>query len=145
VGIGYRRCLAGGDTMNLNDRMQFGNVVHVHADGTVTDSDTTEYVPEVVYQELDDEGQCIDDIVHDVPQGWSLMIGYSGQYSYSGPVMHSSEYIGGGLERAILDNPGLYVAVIVDGLSADESDDAETESIGWAVAFKETDESKWSY
>lgn len=51
--------------------------------------------------------------------------------------MHASEFIGGDLERHILSNPGLYVAVVVDGLRTEETDDDD--NIGWAVAYKESD------
>jgi len=116
--------------MTLNDLMEFGHVIEVHSDGTVTDSD--EYCPEVVYVNLDADGQMTE--YYDLPPGWSLMRGYTAQGD--GAIMHPSEYIGGRMERDILANPGLYVAVIVDGLEPSESDD-DTD-VGWAVAFKET-------
>jgi hypothetical protein len=125
--------------MKLNDLMEFGHVIEVHADGSVTEPRGI-HGPETVYQELDKDGQCIDDEIHGLPSDWSLMTaGYTGQYSYSGPVMHTSEFIGGRLERDILATPGFYVAVIVDGLETHNNDSEDT-NIGWAVAYKESQE-----
>lgn len=120
----------------LNDRMEFGHVIRVSIDGAITD-EWDLHAPETVYQTLDGDGQCIDDEIHFLPKGWTLLTGFTGQYSYNGPVMHASEFIGGDLERHILSNPGLYVAVVVDGLRTEETDDDD--NIGWAVAYKESD------
>jgi hypothetical protein len=100
----------------LNDRMEFDHVVRVHPDGSVTDADGV-YAPEL----HDGELSTLD-------TRWALMDGYSRQDRYSGPIMHTSEFIGGGMERDILGAPGLYVA-LVDYPSDD------TEPDGWAVAF----------
>jgi hypothetical protein len=120
----------------LNDIMEFGHVIQVHSDGTVTEPRGI-HGPEVVYQELDADGQCIDDEIHDLPEGWALLTGYTGQDSYYGPVMHPSEFIGGGMAKDILAGPGYYVAVIVDGLLPEGVEDDDN-NIGWAVAYKET-------
>lgn len=100
--------------MKLNDVMEFDHVVMVRDDGTVTDGPAGVYAPELFDGEL-------------MGEGWELLDGYSGQYRYSGPIMHSSEYIGGSMERDILAEPGMYVA-LVDY----PSDDGEPD--GWAVA-----------
>lgn len=121
---------------NLNSVMEFGHVIHVHSDGTVTEPRVFN-PPEVVYRELDADGQCVDDEIHDLPDGWTLLRGYTGQYGYNGPVMHPSEFIGGRLARDILSTPGMYAAVVVDGLEPEETGDDT--NIGWAVAFKETE------
>ncbi len=65
--------------------------------------------------------------------GWDgLLTGFTGQYAYNGPCMHESEYVGGGLERYILENPGWYcVTAITDG------DSEDSDLCGWAVAYKE--------
>lgn len=100
---------------NLNSVMEFDHVIRVHADGTVTDEPNV-HAPELYDGELGGTG-------------WTLLNGYSGQYNYAGPIMHNSEYIGGGLARDILAQPGVYVA-LVNGTLSDDEDDAE----GWAVA-----------
>lgn len=110
----------------LNDIMEFDHVIEVHADGTVSEP-TDVYAPQA-YEE-GDEPFILDG------QDWSLLTGFSGQYNYDGPWMHSSEYIGAGLADHILSHPGLYVAIYPSML--DEDSDADT----WAVAFKTTEES----
>lgn len=128
---------------NLNRAMEFGRIVTVTVDGSVTEYAGDDYMPEVVYLQLDSDGQSPDDNYSDVPAGWSAMSGYTGQYGYNGPTMHPSEYVGGRLARAILDNPGDYVTVAVDGFMIDEN--SESEPIGWAILFRATDDSKWQY
>ena len=51
---------------------------------------------------------------HSLETGWELLTGFSGQYSYNGPGMHASEYIGGGLAQHILDTTGLYTVLYGD-------------------------------
>lgn len=121
-------------TDKLNDVMEFDRVIRVYSDGTVnhvkdayapelnaiTDGDgshTAETDPELCRQAED--------------AGWTLESGWTGQYSYSGPCMHPSEFIGGGLARHILATPGYWVAVVVY-----EDDDSDPEH--WAVAYRET-------
>lgn len=97
----------------LNEVMEFDHVVRVHEDGSVTDEPNV-WAPDLHDGEL--EGS-----------EWELLDGYSGQDRYSGPIMHSSEFIGGGMADDILSTPGVYVA-LVDYPTDD--DDPE----GWAVA-----------
>jgi hypothetical protein len=106
--------------------MEFDHVIQVHADGSVTDA-TGLYAPEMYDGEMEG-GE------------WSLMSGYSGQYGYRGPIMHDSEYIGGRLERDILARPGYYVA-LVSYADIEDLDDDDNNIDGWAVAFKESEES----
>lgn len=63
--------------------------------------------------------------------GWEALTGYTGQYGYSGPHMHASEFIGGRLARDILETPGAYVVVVVAVMPDTEDDDPEP--AGWAV------------
>ena len=70
--------------------------------------------------------------------GWSALNGFSGQYGYRGPVMHSSEYIGGRMAETILESDGLYVPVVAyadceDGCTEDCDAD---HVIGWVLAHK---------
>lgn len=123
----------------LRDAMDFDHVIQVTALGDIEhgcriedDANTSHavYAPEV----------CInggDDITPIVPDGWELLNGYSGQFSYAGPIMHASEYIGGKLADDILSEPGVYVCVEVTDLSATDDEDP---CAGWAVA-RATDES----
>lgn len=104
----------------LNEVMEFDHVIQVHEDGTITDAPSGIWAPSLYDGETDDER-------------WTLMNGYSGQYSYSGPVMHDSEFIGGGLERDIREQPGFYVALANTYTDEDGKGDRME---GWAVAFR---------
>lgn len=121
----------------LNDVMEFDHVITVHADGTVTDGPAGIYAPDLYHVE---GAQHPNDVENTGPQGWELLHGFTAQDSYNGAVNHASEFIGGGLERHIMANPGLYVACVVNGYS-DDSDVydgyAEPEPAGWAVAYME--------
>jgi hypothetical protein len=97
--------------------MEFDYVIEVLPDGRVL------YRHDVYAPELYD-GELMGD-------EWSLMNGYSGQDRYSGPLMHHSRsFIGGGMARDILGEPGLYVALV--NYEADDSEPTE-----WAVARRE--------
>lgn len=104
---------------SLAEAMDFDHVVTVAPDGTVLDG------PDLLTPELfvDSDGT---EIFMPGDEPWELLRGYSGQHGYSGPVNHSSEVIGGGLERDILARPGYYVAIVA------RTDD---DPAGWAVAF----------
>ena len=118
----------------LSDVMDFGHVIRVTETGEVEDVDG-EYAPEL-YVDVDADGQeypGTDTRLHESAerQGWELLTGCTGQHCYNGPVMHSSEYIGGRMAEDILSEPGVYVAVVV------EIDDPDVEdAAGWAVARK---------
>lgn len=119
--------------MDLNTIMEFDHVVRVDGDGNVSDVDVPFFAPEVVV-ETDADGSILGEHEAEMlrsirAQGWDLLTGFTGQYSYNGPIMHSSEYIGGGLEKHILANPGYYVTVVV-------AVDLDDPSPGWAVAYR---------
>lgn len=101
--------------MDLASLMDFDHVIEVLPDGTVRERGDI-YAPELY------------DGVLESGTGWTLLTGYTGQYSYNGPVMHNSEYIGGRLASDILAEPGVYVALVNGTLEND------TEPEGWAVA-----------
>ena len=118
----------------LSAEMEFDHIIYSHGDGTI--SDVNPYVslwgPDVYVCEGDDGTW-----VERVDGGpWTLLTGFSGQYGYSGPLMHASEYIGGGLARHILETPGFYMAAVVIPMPLDEDGDEEPDS--WAVAYTET-------
>jgi hypothetical protein len=126
----------------LDSLMEVDHVVRVHPDGTITEPRDV-HAPEV-YVDTDADGQILPE--HDAAMikmlrehGWILMNGYSGQQGYSGPIMHPSESIGGGIERDIRERPGLYVVVIVTCNGPDDDGDSESEPAGWAVAYREDD------
>lgn len=125
---------------NLNEVMEFDHVVEVHADGSVTDSEESPYFDLTYYLTDAETGHWELETI--IPEGWSLMSGYTGQYGYNGPCMHQSEYIGGGMARDILETPGLYVALIVRSDCGhteefcNEEDGCQCEPESWAVAHK---------
>lgn len=137
----------------IRDLMQFDHVVAVMPDGRVIDTDEhfnllDVHAPEVV---MDYDGPFADAQLskqHDADmvaylksQGWEVLNGYSGQHSYSGPVMHTSEFIGGALEERIREEPGFWVALTVD-IHPKEDDpeynngSGESDAVGWIVARK---------
>jgi hypothetical protein len=127
---------------NLNEVMDFYHVIRVAADGTVTEPEGTPYFDEAVRSVLvnADTWEWEDEI--NLPEGWTLLSGFTGQYSYNGPVMHVSEYIGGGLARYILETPGDYVALPMEsdcGYTQEfcsEESGCDCEPAGWVVATK---------
>ena len=126
---------------NLNSQMEMFHLVTVHPDGTVSDSPSRAYVDELGHvwtadgEAFTDEEEAawIEDLRR---QGWEPLIGFTGQCGYRGAVRHPSEFIGGGLERHILDNPGTYVAVPVEDFTPMERGEPEPDAFGWAVLRK---------
>lgn len=106
---------------NLNSVMEFDHVIRVQGDGTVTDAEPDVWAPNLYDGELESSSK------------WALMKGWSGQDRYFGPIMHDSEYIGGRMADAILETPGLYVAIVCYYLGDAEADEIDSE--GWAVAY----------
>lgn len=103
----------------LSDVMEFDTVIRVNENGTV------DVLRDMNTPDLYD-GYLMGD-------GWELLNGFSGQYGYSGPIMHESEFIGGGIARYILSTPGLYVSLVSYYTPETEEDDNID---GWAVAYK---------
>jgi hypothetical protein len=107
----------------LNDIMDFDHVVEVREDGSIIDRNDI-FAPSLFDDELDTEG-------------WTLLDGFSGQDRYSGPIMHASEFIGGGMEDYIRQTPGVYVALVAYcSPDEDDEDTGENPVSGWAVAYQ---------
>jgi hypothetical protein len=126
---------------SLNDIMEFDHVIRVHPDGSITEprDDGVPYPPELNAIN-DDDGSHTSETDSDLQRqaadaGWTLETGRTGQYSYSGPCMHASEYVGGGLEDHIRATPGYWVTLVIM-----EDDDSEPES--WAIAFHPSEDSE---
>lgn len=110
----------------IND-VEFDHVFTITDDGSIVDGPSNLYAP--------DFHECT--ILSDAWTEFSY--GYTGQYGVASP-MHNSEFVGGRLERDILDTPGTYVAVVCywEPTEEDEEDpefDADNyDGIeGWAV------------
>jgi hypothetical protein len=90
------------DYTALSDLMDFDHPITVTDDGRVIDGPAGVYAPDLYDDELS---------AGSIGDRWELLNGYSGQDRYAGPIMHPSEFIGGGMARDILATPGTYVAV----------------------------------
>lgn len=150
-----------GDT--LDSLMESDHVIRIDADGLVHDDVRNVYAPEI-NMSTDDDGQILqehdDALIADLErQGWTVETGWTGQYGNhaKNPVMHTSEFIGGGLAEHILSTPGYWVAcaVYVDSeecpndsptcklsdpcvICCDGSGEArERDCAGWAVMHRE--------
>lgn len=104
----------------LNSLMQMDHVIRVDAAGLVHDDVRDVYAPEINMQ-TDDDGQILAEhdaaLIDDLKRaGWTAETGWTGQYgNHKGdPVMHVSEFIGGGLAEHIVSTPGYWVACAVD-------------------------------
>lgn len=115
----------------LSEMMDLGRVIQVAPNGAfpaLNGLGLSKAPEEVQYVDLDADGGAPDPVA---PAGWEYLKGFTGQYGYSGSVMHSSEYMGGRIADHILDNPGFYAVVEIDVWPEDESTDAEP--VGWGV------------
>lgn len=63
--------------------------------------------------------------------GWELVSGFTGQYGYTGPVMHESEYMGGGIVQYTMDTPGIYAVQYVAAWQ--DEDFEEYDYVGWVL------------
>lgn len=91
---------------NLNSRVEFDSAFGVDVDGNIIDAPNV-YAPRVEHSDTED-------IYIDSDEWEAFSIGYTGQYSYNGAVMHADEYLGGALAAAILSTPGTYVVTAVE-------------------------------
>lgn len=121
--------LTGSGRGSLSEILEFNHVVRINAAGHVSDADNAAYAPECFNP--DANGTEVD--------GWHLITsGLTGQYGYSGPWLHDSEVIAGGVARHILEHAadnggGLYVSVYA-AYSGDDDDEPTIE--GWAIAYR---------
>ena len=116
----------------LNEIMSFDHVIEVHEDGTITEPRDA-WGPELCALSTADGSHTSEtdpDLIRSArwQGGWELETGWTGQHGYSGPCMHQSECIGGGLEAHIRATPGQWVVVVIG------EDVGEPEC--WAVAHR---------
>lgn len=74
------------------------------------------------------------DIEIDSRDDWEPVDGWSGQYRYSGPIMHPSEYLGGAMARYVLENPGIYC--VTEVIDMEEDPEESSDPIGWILLKK---------
>ena len=121
---------------SLSHLMDFDHVIQVHDDGAVTEPRNV-YGPERLEHSEGENGRPDPDGLLD---DWQLISGFSGQYRYAGPIMHNSERIAGPIARHIIENPGLYVALVCYWPDDPDNDPADGDYIeGWAIAHRITD------
>jgi hypothetical protein len=135
--------------VDLNGKMVPGHVVYVSDDGRVLDANNV-YAPEINcdYDGPFSEAQISDEHERDMVeyaerQGWAIESGWSHQDSgrYNGPIMHTSEYIGGNLAAHILATPGLWMAESVELHPGEEDPEynngsGESDAAGWVFAHR---------
>lgn len=115
--------------MKLSQKMDFDHVVEIRPWGenlgaigkrAITDRPDL-YAPNLLDDELDSSE-------------WEFFSGgYTRQDSYSGPVMHNSEFIGGKLESDMLEECGIFCAVVAHWTPDEEDSEEETIEEGWAI------------
>lgn len=70
--------------------------------------------------------------------GWEALTGFTGQYGYSGAVMHASEFVGREIARELVrladDEPQTFVMVVVSAGVLEDGE--EDEPAGWAILRK---------
>lgn len=113
----------------LNNAVDFDAPFRVSEGGFISREDGL-YAPEMfLNEEFSEQGDK-----------WELISGFSGQDSYAGPIMHSSEYLGGAMAQYVLDNPGVYVLMAAQW-EDEETPYSETDGYyteGWILArYKE--------
>ena len=92
-------------------------------------------IPEYIelYRENEDEDWQIDE---NAIRGWKTFSdGASSQYGYDGPILHDSEFLGGGLAKKIINTPGTYV--LVEALYEDPEAEDGYDRSGWTILKKE--------
>lgn len=147
--------LTGTGPGSLSQALDFDRIIKITSNGEIdTEARCGHHAPEII-------DPAPYELAHD---GWSLITsGLTGQDSYSGPWLHNSEVIEGGVARAILAHAqnhqgGYYVAIYGEyecsecgGAGLVRQDDEEvpcpnvdcepghTEIDGWAVAYRALD------
>jgi hypothetical protein len=112
------------------DKLDFDHPFMIR-NGTVTDAPANTYAPTVTHDA--DNDISIDQLPGNT---WQAISGFTGQYSYNGAVMHSSEGVSDAIAEFLAevasDAPGTVFAVVT--VADDEDDDA----IGWTVVYRES-------
>lgn len=128
---------------SLNDIMGIDHVIRVKG-GEITESDSGVWPHDVYAPEVrigtDADGQILavhERIMREDLQrlGWDVENGWSAQWLYHGPIMHSSEYIGGALADYIRETDGYWVAVAAEVYPYDGEEDPEP--AGWLLLHRE--------
>lgn len=124
----------------LNENVEFDSPFIIGAQGGketwIADVGSV-YAPGV-YDYVDQEGSPVGSLEIESDK-WEAVRGYSSQQGYSGPEMHPSEYLGGGMARDVLADTGaIYVVCAVTNLPFWEATEEETNDVmdstaGWVL------------
>lgn len=91
---------------NLTNEIDFDLAFISDGNGDITNAPNVD-TPRV-------ENSDTEDIYIESSDWEAFSVGYTGQYSYNGAVMHASEQLTGGLAEDILSTPGTYVVTAVE-------------------------------
>lgn len=105
----------------LKRLVEFDCPFTVDEQGNVTDRLEGVHAPDLLDDELSDTAWSF----------WST--GYTRQDSYSGPVMHNSEQLAGGMARDLLAEPGTYCLVVAYWSPEGDDENVPLDAEGWAV------------
>lgn len=125
----------------LNDNVEFDCPFIVVAqrggETLIVDAEDSLYAPSV-NDYVDQSGSSVGNLeIED--SAWEAVTGYSGQDGYSGPEMHSSEFLGGRMARDVLEDIGAtYVVVAVTNMPSWEASELDTDMVmdsssGWVL------------
>src|SRR5699024_11906394 len=115
-----------GNEMPLNAMVEWDSAFRVNPNGT---GDTGVESAAANSLMTIAENTCADEF-DDVPEA---VTGHSGQHGYSGPIMHPSEQLGGGMASDVLDSPGTYMLT-----EAQDLDDRENLA-RWGLRRRDAD------
>ena len=109
------------------DALEFDTVFRI-IDGEMVPCDNV-WAPSVYH---DDD----DDVSIDGHDGWQCFTGLTGQYGYSGAVMHSSEYVGCCIAKYLAEYASEATDVVFALVVVNDLDDMEYPA-GWAITYRE--------
>lgn len=141
----------------LSEAMDFDHVIYSFGDGTFESNPDSPFARSLHAPDAVD----VDSMATEL-DGWQLPLsGFTGQDRYTGPWLHGSEQIEGGVEMYVLEHPGYWVAIYgqhtceecsgaglvydADGVEVDCPKIATGECEpggtieGWTLAFKAVD------
>jgi hypothetical protein len=115
---------------------EFDHVFEIAADGRVVDGPTGVFGPErCEHDEADD--MLIDGVPYMEHQEWAALTGLTHQYSYRGPVMHASEYVGQELARWLAEGYPRNTPFVMCPVEAEDEETGEDgEPAGWCILVR---------
>lgn len=88
----------------LSESLDFDHIIAVYDDGSIADN----AIPNDLYAPDAYEPDSMETTL----DGWELPLsGFTGQDRYTGPWLHNSEVIAGGVASYVFEHPGYWVAI----------------------------------